>query len=665
MSHNTTHVGIADVDTADAESRPLIQLKGIYRHFASGAHSVAVLKNISLSIHSGEMVAIIGASGSGKSTLMNIIGCLDKPTQGEMSIHNIPTGEASSEQLAQLRSQYIGFIFQRYHLMPYLTASENVVIPALYTAMTAAERQERAVYLLRRLGLGQHLLHKPAQLSGGQQQRVSIARALMNGAGIILADEPTGALDRASGQELMGILHGLHQSGHTIIIVTHDRNVANQAQRIIEISDGEIIADRQNDVAESAAVHAALPATVATGRPHWWLSVREAIKMAWRSLLGHRIRAFLSMLGIIIGISSVVSSMAVGEGARQEILSEISQLGTSTLDIRPGLGWDKPRPDLERSLTQADVELLSQQPYVDSLSPVVSKMVSAVRGEKKVMVNLAGVGSGFFQAEGLSFINGAGFNPNHVSTREPVVILQPELSDTLFAGGQNPIGEIVQLDGIPLRVVGVAKRAGMQFGGLLSAWMPYTSLTERISGDIPLESITLRVRDGYELNAAQRQVEVLLDQAHRQRDFFILSNDEMSKAIQKTSDSMTLLITAIAAISLLVGGVGVMNIMLVSVTERTHEIGIRLSVGARQSDIMLQFLIEAVVICTLGGLIGIAGSALAGVVFSWVTQTFTMIFTWQPLALACGFSTLIGLGFGFFPARNAARLHPTEALARE
>nr|WP_072099488.1 ABC transporter permease [Yersinia mollaretii] len=643
----------------------MIQLKGIYRHFASGAHSVAVLKNISLSIHSGEMVAIIGASGSGKSTLMNIIGCLDKPTQGEMSIHNIPTGEASSEQLAQLRSQYIGFIFQRYHLMPYLTASENVVIPALYTAMTAAERQERAVYLLRRLGLGQHLLHKPAQLSGGQQQRVSIARALMNGAGIILADEPTGALDRASGQELMGILHGLHQSGHTIIIVTHDRNVANQAQRIIEISDGEIIADRQNDVAESTAVHAALPATVATGRPHWWLSVREAIKMAWRSLLGHRIRAFLSMLGIIIGISSVVSSMAVGEGARQEILSEISQLGTSTLDIRPGLGWDKPRPDLERSLTQADVELLSQQPYVDSLSPVVSKMVSAVRGEKKVMVNLAGVGSGFFQAEGLSFINGAGFNPNHVSTREPVVILQPELSDTLFAGGQNPIGEIVQLDGIPLRVVGVAKRAGMQFGGLLSAWMPYTSLTERISGDIPLESITLRVRDGYELNAAQRQVEVLLDQAHRQRDFFILSNDEMSKAIQKTSDSMTLLITAIAAISLLVGGVGVMNIMLVSVTERTHEIGIRLSVGARQSDIMLQFLIEAVVICTLGGLIGIAGSALAGVVFSWVTQTFTMIFTWQPLALACGFSALIGLGFGFFPARNAARLHPTEALARE
>lgn len=657
-------MNINAVHPTDTNDNPLIQLKGIYRHFASGAESVAVLKNISLSIHSGEMVAIIGASGSGKSTLMNIIGCLDKPTQGEMSIHNIPTRQASSEQLAQLRSQYIGFIFQRYHLMPYLTATENVVIPALYTAMTAAERQERAVYLLRRLGLGQHLQHKPAQLSGGQQQRVSIARALMNDAGIILADEPTGALDSSSGHELMGVLHSLHQAGHTIIIVTHDRNIANQAQRIIEISDGEIIADRTNEAIGSTAVYAELPNPVATGRPHWWLSVREAIKMAWRALLGHRVRAFLSMLGIIIGISSVVSSMAVGEGARQEILNEISQLGTSNLDIRPGLGWDKPRPDFERALSQADVELLRHQPYVDSLSPVVSKMLPAVRGDKQVMVSLSGVSEGFFQVKGLSFTAGTGFTHSHVNAREPVVILQPELSDTLFAAGKNPIGEIVQLNGTPLRVIGVAKRGG-SFGGLLAAWMPYTSLTERIAGDIPLESITVRVREGYNLNEVQRQVEALLEKAHGQRDFFILSNDQMSKAIQKTSDSMTLLITSIAAISLLVGGVGVMNIMLVSVTERTHEIGIRLSVGARPSDIMTQFLIEAVVICTLGGLIGIVGSALAGVVFSWVTQEFTMIFTWPPLVLACSFSALIGLGFGFFPARNAARLHPTEALARE
>lgn len=648
------------------QSSPLIELRGISRHFVSGPQTVAVLKNISLSIQRGEMVAIIGASGSGKSTLMNIIGCLDKPTQGEMQIKGISTQLASSEQLAQLRSQYIGFIFQRYHLMPYLSAAENVAIPALYTAMPAAERQVRAEYLLTRLGLQQRMAYKPAQLSGGQQQRVSIARALMNGAEIILADEPTGALDRASGQELMGILHSLHRSGHTIIIVTHDRDVANQAQRIIEISDGEIIADRLNEAVAPLEARPALPVAAATGRTQFWQSVKEAVKMAWRALLGHRARAFLSMLGIIIGISSVVSSMAVGEGARQSILNEISQLGTSTLEIRPGLGWDQPRPDFARSLTVSDVELLSGQSYVDSVSPLVSNSVVAVRGGKQVQVSISGISNAYFRVQGLHFLSGNGFTQRDLDEREPVVIIDPELRATLFEQDEAPEGEIIQLAGTPYRVIGIAERKGGKFSGMmLGAWMPYTSLLERMSGNMPIESITLRVHDSVSLHEAQGRVEQLLEQAHGQRDFFTQTNDQMTQAIRKASDSMTLLITAIAGISLLVGGVGVMNIMLVSVTERTHEIGIRLSVGARPADIMRQFLIEAMVICSLGGLIGIIGSGLAGVIFSWATQEFTMVFTWPPIVLACGFSALIGLGFGFFPARNAARLHPTEALARE
>ncbi|BFO11646.1 hypothetical protein GGER_41560 [Serratia rubidaea] len=275
-----------------AAAEPIIALNNISRHFSSGPETVAVLKNISLTINAGEMVAIVGASGSGKSTLMNIIGCLDNPTSGEMRIKSVSTQSASGEQLAQLRSQYIGFIFQRYHLMPYLNAAENVAIPALYTAMPADERQTRAEYLLQRLGLPHRMAYKPAQLSGGQQQRVSVARALMNGAEIILADEPTGALDRSSGQELMEILHSLHQSGHTIIIVTHDRDVARQAQRIIEISDGEIIADRLNDSATQGTKPQMLPAATATGRAPLWQGAREAVRMAWRSLLGHRVRAF-------------------------------------------------------------------------------------------------------------------------------------------------------------------------------------------------------------------------------------------------------------------------------------------------------------------------------------------------------------------------------------
>jgi macrolide transport system ATP-binding/permease protein len=649
-----------------ASENVLIELKGISRHFASGTETVAVLKNISLTISRGEMVAIVGASGSGKSTLMNIIGCLDKPTAGEMVIKSLSTREASSDALAQLRSQNIGFIFQRYHLMPYLNAAENVAIPALYTAMPAAERQTRAEYLLTRLGLAPRIGYKPAQLSGGQQQRVSIARALMNGAEIILADEPTGALDRASGQELMGILHSLHQNGHTIIIVTHDHAVASQAQRIIEISDGEIIADRLNTREAPQEQRQALPVAQATGRSPFWQSVQEAIRMAWRSLLGHRARAFLSMLGIIIGISSVVSSMAVGEGARQSILAEISQLGTSTLEIRPGLGWDKPRPDFERSLSLDDVALLEQAPYVDSISPVVSKFTRAIRGGKDLMVSISGVSNSYFRVQGLNFRQGNGFTRRDLDEREPVVILDPELAKTLFPDGEDPIGEIVQLSGIPFRVIGIAEKKGAKFGSsMLGAWMPYTSLLVRMSGDTPMEAISLRVRDGSALNAVQKDVESRLERSHGRRDFFTLTNDQLTQTIQKASASMRLLITAIAGISLLVGGVGVMNIMLVSVTERTHEIGIRLSVGARPADIMRQFLIEAMVICTLGGLTGIAGSIAAGVIFSWVTTEFSMIFTWPPIALACGFSALIGLSFGFFPARNAARLHPTEALARE
>ncbi|MBZ7393971.1 ABC transporter permease [Klebsiella michiganensis] len=644
---------------------PIVELSHISRHFGSGTAAVTVLKDVSLCVHAGEMVAIIGASGSGKSTLMNIIGCLDKPSEGEMRIMDVPAQVASSEQLAQLRSQYLGFIFQRYHLMPYLTALENVTIPALYTDMPASERQTRAEYLLSRLGLDERMNYRPAQLSGGQQQRVSIARALMNGAPVILADEPTGALDSSSGQELMAILHGLHQAGHTLIIVTHDRSIAEQCQRIVEIHDGQIIADRVNPVI-SQVVSRGLPAIAATGQTPVWQSIKEAVRMAWRSLLGHRIRAFLSMLGIIIGISSVVSSMAVGEGARQNILSQISQLGTSTIEIQPGLGWDRPRPDFERSLTLEDVELLSKQPYIDSISPVVSKTVITVRGGKQVLASLSGVSSGFFRVQGLNFIVGNRFTARDLDEREPVVIIDQNVQRSLFPGGQDPLGEIIQLSGAPYRVIGVAAKKGPKsIGEQPGAWIPYTSLLERMSGDSPLQSITLRIADGYLIEAAQRNVEQLLDSVHGKRDFFTMTNDQLTKTMRKTSESMTLLITAIAGISLLVGGVGVMNIMLVSVTERTHEIGIRLSVGARPADIMRQFLIEATVICTLGGLIGIIGSGVAGMIFSLVTQEFTMVFTWPPILLACGFSALIGLGFGFFPARNAARLHPTEALARE
>ncbi|MGB8668119.1 MAG: ABC transporter permease, partial [Serratia inhibens] len=528
----------------------VIVLENVSRDFIAGEQRIRVLNQVSLRIERGEMVAIVGASGSGKSTLMNIIGCLDKPTQGSVRINDVETQQADGDRLAQLRSRHVGFIFQRYHLVPYLTADENVAIPALYTAMPAAERRRRARHLLARLGLSARTEHRPAQLSGGQQQRVSIARALVNGAEIILADEPTGALDSASGQELMGILHELHAAGHTIVVVTHDRQIAEQAQRIIEIGDGEIVGDHRKG--EWPVLAGKSPPILLTplGRAHLGPALSGAFRMAWRSLLGHRVRALLSMLGIIIGIAAVVSSIAIGEGARRNILDEISQLGTSTLEIRPGLGWEKPRPDFERSLSLRDVTLLSALPYVDSVSPVASAQVLAVREGKQVQLPVMGVGSGYFRTQGIRLISGSIFTPQDLDEREPVAVIDTQLRQALFSSRQDPTGEVVQLAGIPHRVIGVAERKGANYAGAQPlAWLPYTSLKGRIAGDTPLESIVLRVNEGVSLTNAQRDVTQRLMLEHGRRDFFTLTDDQMTKAIQSASDSMTWLITAIAGIS--------------------------------------------------------------------------------------------------------------------
>lgn len=649
-----------------SSSHPLIELHHVCREFSAGTQIIPVLNDITLSINQGEMVAIIGASGSGKSTLMNIIGCLDKPSRGEVFINGIPVHEASSEQLAELRSQYLGFIFQRYHLMPYLSAEENIAIPALYTAMSKNERTHRIQLLADKLGLQARLNHKPYQLSGGQQQRVSVCRALINGAQVILADEPTGALDSSSGHALMNILHQLHQDGHTVVIVTHDRNIAEQTQRIIEISDGQIIADNQNLSQAQARTQHNLPSVKDNGRASLWHGIYESIRMAWRALLGHRMRAFLSMLGIIIGISSVVSSMAVGEGARRAIMDEIGKLGSTTLEIRPGTGWGAKRPDMERALSLNDIKSLKQLSWIESISPVVSSMTVAVNKGLDYSIMLNGVSDEYFAAQGIQILSGNQFSVLDVNDSEPVIVLDDASRDILFAPDEEPLGQIVQIGSSPWRIIGIARKPGPKMSsGYVMGWAPYSALQQRVLGDKPIEYITLRFPETLAAKQVEIQVEKHLLREHGKKDFFIQSDDQLASALQKTSDSMSLLITSIAAISLLVGGVGVMNIMLVSVTERTHEIGIRLSVGARPADIMNQFLIEAVMICSLGGLIGIIGAWLAGGIFAYITTEFTMVFTLLPVLLACGFSALIGLVFGYFPARRAAKLNPTEALARE
>ena len=360
--------------TSSGGDLPLLRLRGVVREYPAGDGVVAVLKDVDLDIRAGEMVAIMGPSGSGKSTLMNILGCLDRPTRGSYQVAGKETGQMLPDELARLRREHFGFIFQRYHLMGDLSAMGNTEIPAIYSGVPIMQRHTRAENLLKRLGLGERLGNRPGQLSGGQQQRVSIARALMNGGDVILADEPTGALDQASGAEVMAILKELHADGHTIILVTHDAQVASNAQRIIEISDGRIVADRSTAPPAAAAPQKAL-AAVAQGKPGWRTQIGrfgEAARMAMRAMVGHKLRTLLTMLGIIIGIASVVSVVALGNGSRQRILADISSMGTNTIEIQRGTGYGDRTAGNIRTLRPSDAQALAELFYVDSVSPNVS-----------------------------------------------------------------------------------------------------------------------------------------------------------------------------------------------------------------------------------------------------------------------------------------------------
>ena len=682
-------------NTAHTTERPaLLEVRNLYREFPSGDDVVTVLNNINLQIAAGEMVAIIGQSGSGKSTLMNILGCLDRPTRGSYLVNGQETGAMEPDELARLRREYFGFIFQRYHLLGDLDAMGNVEVPTIYAGYPAEQRRARSAALLERLGLGERKHHRPNQLSGGQQQRVSIARALVNGGEVILADEPTGALDSQSGQEVMRILRELHAEGHTVIIVTHDAQVAANANRIIEIRDGSIIDDRRTDRQsaennennnsnnnDSSATpteqsarqlqHDASSNTPArsASRPLFGFFDRfkEAALMATRAMLAHRTRTFLTMLGIIIGIASVVSVVALGEGSRQKILEDISSMGTNTIDIFPGKGWGDRRASSIRTLTAADAEVLAQQPYVDSVTPRVSTAVTVRLGNNSVSAQVQGVGEQYFQVKGISMDLGKQFDRQAVSEYAQEAVIDPNSRKTLFGESVNPIGQVIMLGNVPVRIIGVSKAQSSAFGNdeNLNIWVPYTTVLSRMLGQTHVRNITVRVSDSVSSQAAEQGITKILTQRHGTQDFYISNSDTIRQTIESTTRTMTLLVSMIAVISLIVGGIGVMNIMLVSVTERTQEIGVRMAVGARQSDIMQQFLIEAVMVCLLGGLLGVGLALAIGALFDHFVKDFSMAFSVTSIIAAFTCSTLIGMIFGFLPAKNAAKLDPVVALSRE
>ncbi|HDU8662152.1 TPA: MacB family efflux pump subunit [Serratia liquefaciens] len=648
-------------------SQPLLQLHGISRRFQAGDQNVTVLKEINLSIAQGEMVAIVGASGSGKSTLMNILGCLDRPSEGDYQVAGRSTARLDRDSLAELRREHFGFIFQRYHLLGDLSAQGNVEVPAVYAGHARSARQQRAADLLQRLGLAQRLNYRPSQLSGGQQQRVSIARALMNGGEVILADEPTGALDSHSGQEVMSILKDLHARGHTVVIVTHDMQVAEHAQRIIELSDGEIVADRRKTTAHTVA---RLPIALDNAVSRWQSQrdrLYEAFKMALLAMASQRLRTLLTMLGIIIGIASVVSVVALGKGSQQQVLANINAMGTSTLEVYPGKDFGDMRSAAVQTLRATDADALAQQGYVHSVTPTVSSSTTFRYGNQSVSGTVNGVGEQYFLVRGYSIDSGMAFNRHSVDQLMQEAVIDENTRNKLFPHGANPLGEVILLGSLPCRIIGVAAKKQSGFGSdeNLNVWIPYTTAMKRMLGQSYLKSITVRVNDDIDLTSAEDGVTRLLSQRHGGKDFFVMNTDSIRQTIEKTTATLTLLVSMIALISLVVGGIGVMNIMLVSVTERTREIGVRMAVGARASDIMQQFLIEAVLVCLLGGTLGVLLSLGIGVVFSQFSDNFTMVYSTESIVAAFICSTLIGVIFGFFPARRAAGMDPIHALERE
>ncbi|WP_432754367.1 MacB family efflux pump subunit [Pseudomonas sp. WMBT8] len=654
---------------------PLIELRDIRKSYGGGdAPQVDVLRGIDLSIHAGEFVAIVGASGSGKSTLMNILGCLDRPTVGQYLFAGENVAQLDTDELAWLRREAFGFVFQGYHLIPSGSAQENVEMPAIYAGTPAAERHARAAALLTRLGLAGRTGNRPHQLSGGQQQRVSIARALMNGGHIILADEPTGALDSHSGAEVMTLLDELASQGHVVILITHDREVAARAKRIIEIRDGLIISDTPNTHNQPAteANPKALQAVdlrqrLADGAEHngaWKAELVDAVQAAWRVMWINRFRTALTLLGIIIGVASVVVMLAVGEGSKRQVMAQMGAFGSNILYVSGSAPNPRTPPGI---ITMNDVAAMAALPQVKRIMPVNGAEAGVRFGNVDHMAYVGGNDTNFPTIFNWPVVEGSYFTETDERAAATVAVIGKRVRDKLFKDLPSPIGQYILIENVPFQVIGVLAEKGASSGDKDSddrIAIPYSAASIRLFGTYNPEYVVIAAADARKVHEAEKAIDQLLLRLHNgKRDFELTNNAAMIQAEARTQNTLSLMLGSIAAISLLVGGIGVMNIMLMTVRERTREIGIRMATGARQRDILRQFLTEAVMLTVVGGVAGIGLALLVGgaLILSSVAVAFSL-----PAALgafACALVT--GVIFGFMPARKAARLDPVTALTSE
>ena len=645
---------------------PLVALRGVTKTYGEGDLAVEVLHGIDLAIYPGELVAIMGASGSGKSTLMNILGCLDRPTTGTYHFMGRDVSGFSRDELAELRREAFGFVFQSYNLIATGTAADNVEVPAVYAGVPPHERHARAQELLAMLGLAERTHHRPNQLSGGQQQRVSIARALMNGGRIILADEPTGALDSKSGADVMRLLKDLAAQGHTVILITHAPEVAEHAQRVIEIRDGNVLSDPGPQAPDAARAAAQQWAPRSGGQVSYLSDVVEATKTALRALRANMFRSILTLLGIVIGVASVIAMLAIGDGAKQTVIDRIGAMGSNLLLVRPGAPNQRGF-NATATLVQADVVAIDRQvPNVLAAIPEQSSTVTLRFGGADYSSSVTGTSAKYPLARQWPVARGSFFSADDEASYATVAVLGQTVVDALFPNGEEPIGQFVLVNNLIFQVVGVMAPRGASPTGQDQddvVLVPYATSQLRLSGQRFLRNVTVAVADTSRIDETQSAVESLLTERHGVVDFQIRNMASIIETATETQNTMTILLGSIAAISLLVGGIGVMNIMLVSVTERTREIGIRMATGARMRNILQQFLIEALVVSALGGAIGVVcGLGVAAVIEAFGTPVQYSVL---PVLLAFGCAFATGLLFGYMPAKKAAGLDPVVALASE
>ncbi|MGA1858879.1 MacB family efflux pump subunit [Azospirillum sp. 11R-A] len=642
-------------------SAPLLVLEDIRKTYATGGGvAVEVLRGVSLTVGAGEFVAIVGSSGSGKSTLMNILGGLDRPTSGSYRVNGRDVSELEGDERAALRRDGFGFVFQHYHLIPGTSALENVEMPGRYAGLPAAVRESRAAALLGRLGLAERRHHRPNQLSGGQQQRVSIARALMNGAPVILADEPTGALDSASGAEVVALLRELAAEGRTIVLITHDRKVAEAADRVVEMRDGRIVSDS----GRRASTAAPAPAPAERHTPaSVWTSAGEAFTAALRSLGANGFRTALTLLGIVIGVASVIALLAIGEGAKRAVMARVGALGVNLVYVLAGSG-DPRLPTTP--LTEADGEAILRLPNVESVMPYL---------DMPVMVRYRNIDhrtSGLATSASLPLTHrwpvalGSFFTAADERAGAAVAVLGHNVAKRLFPNGESPLGRHVQVNNIPFQVTGVMGQKGDLTGSQDTddwVFVPLSTGVQRLVGKPDLQLILVSVHTVGRIAETRDAIKALMTKRHGQEDFQIRDVTARIRTATETQDTMTLLLGSAAVVTLLVGGIGVMNIMLVSVTERTREIGIRMAAGARAADIERQFLMEAALVAGLGGLVGVALGLASGALVGLFVMP--VLFTATAIAGAVTSAVVTGLVFGLIPARRAARLDPVAALSSE